>query len=129
MLGKPMEYIWAFIIGGFISILAQASIMFYRAIGVSASWSVTWMLATMAVFGVIMTVLGVYRKWEEKTAIGAYMPFSGAAAFAVECMSDALVRGEKMPQALWSGIKILVFLYGSGIIVCMIIAAIVVYAG
>lgn len=127
MLGKPIEYVWTFIIGGLISALSQVVIMIYRAIGVSASWSVTLMLATMAVFGVVTTVLGYYKKWEEKTAIGAYMPFSGAAAFAVECMSDGLVRGEKMPKALWSGIKILLGIYGSGIFVCMCIAAIVVY--
>lgn len=124
-----MEYIWTFIIGGLLSALSQVVIMFYRAIGVSASWSVTLMLATMAVFGVIMTVLGYYKKWEEKTAIGAYMPFSGAAAFSVECTHDAFERGEKMPQALWSGIKTLLWIYGSGIIVCMIIAAIVVFKG
>lgn len=128
-MGKPVEYVWAFIIGGLLSALSQVVIMFYRAIGVSASWSVTLMLATMAVFGVIMTVLGYYKKWEEKTAIGAYMPFSGAAAFSIECTNDAFERGEKGLQALWSGIKTLIWIYGSGIIVCMIIAAIIVFKG
>jgi len=124
-MGKPIEYVWAWIIGGLIAVLAQLAIMFWRAVGISNSWSVTCMLGTMAVFGVIMAVLGFAKKWEEKSIIGAYMPFTGAAIFAVECYYDGLMRGERGAKAHWSGIKTLWLLYGRGILTCMAIAIIV----
>ena len=79
MTGKPIDYVWAFLIGGVLSAAAQGVFQLLLPVAGDFSWTITWMLAVMAALSGVLTVFGQYQKLENRAGFGAMLPFTAAA--------------------------------------------------
>lgn len=77
MRGKPVDYLWSFLIGGALCVAAQLVFELLLSAGVEFGLSITLMLAIMAALSGAATILGQYQKLEGLGGFGAMLPFTG----------------------------------------------------
>lgn len=118
----------AFFVGGLFGLVSQAFYEFWAfVLGPGSSWSMTLALLTLGVCGMILYIFGIYQKWEEKTAMGAVMPFSGL----VSACASSYVKGYKeggAGKAVWEGFKFFLYVLMVGSFLALIIGLILVFA-
>lgn len=89
--------IWAFVIGGFICLLAQILFNYLLALGLDKVMAGKATSITFIFFGALLTGLGVYDKIVEKAGAGAIVPITGFAnaivASAMEFKREGYVFG------------------------------------
>lgn len=114
MTGKPIDYLWAFIIGGLISIAAQLVLELFLAAGCSFAYAITFMLAVISALGGVFTASGHYQKLVVKSGFGAILPFSGFSAAISEFSAAALDEGKSFWTSAYTGLRgpLIVFAIG-----------------
>ena len=93
MRGKPVDYLWSFLIGGALCVAAQLVFELLLSAGVEFGLSITLMLAIMAALSGAATILGQYQKLEGLGGFGAMLPFTGFSAAIIEFTAAALKEG------------------------------------
>jgi hypothetical protein len=124
MSGKPKDYLWAFIIGGLLSVLCEGVLLALRMIGVPYGLSLTLAMAIMAAFGFVATIAGVYEKWEALGGMGLWLPFTCLPAVIIEITGAQLAEGKSFREAAFTGLRGCFWIFGLGVPFCMIAAVI-----
>ncbi len=124
MTGKPIDYLWSFIIGGILCVLAQGVMLILLSLGVSFGYAITFMLAIMATFGFVLTILEQYQKLEALSGFGAMLPFCGFSAAMIEFSSLALNEGKTFKEAAISGLSAAFTIFGIGMPFALVVALI-----
>ncbi len=122
MSGRKIDYLWAFVIGGLIGVVAQAIFMLLLAFDIAYAYAVTLMLAAVATIGVILTVCEQYQRLEALSGFGAMTPLSGFSAAIASFTAAALDGGAKPRQAAWDGLRAGVTIFGIGLPVALLVA-------
>jgi hypothetical protein len=79
--------------------------------------------------GGILFVSGIYQKIEVILGFGAILPFSGLAAGVAGIIVKAKITGETIGHAIKSGLMLLVFVVGTGMIAAILIYLITSFIG
>lgn len=103
MRGKPVDYLWSFLIGGALCVAAQLVFELLLSAGVEFGLSITLMLAIMAALSGAATILGQYQKLEGLGGFGAMLPFTGFSAAIIEFTAAALKEGDTLPPGIPKG--------------------------
>ena len=115
MTGRKRDFIYAFIVGGLLSIAAQLIFTLLQGFVPPATATVL-MLACCATIGMVLAWAGVYGEMERIAGFGAILPFSGLAAGIVHAVSASVQEGNSLPRVIWDGLKGPVFVFGTGIV-------------
>lgn len=129
MTGKSIDYLWSFIVGGILSVLAQVVFMFLLATGISFAYSITFMLAIMATVGFILTITERYQKLEGLSGFGAMLPLSGFSAAMAEFSAAALKDGKSFKEVVAEGLNCAFVIFGIGMPFALVAALIVFHLG
>jgi len=112
--GKPIDYLWSFVIGGALCAAAQLVFELLLGAGVDFGLSITLMLAIMAAVSGVFTVLGLYQKLEGLGGFGAMLPFTGFSAAIIEFTAAALDEGDSLLAAAKKGLHAAFIIFGVG---------------
>ena len=115
MRGKPVDYLWSFLIGGALCVAAQMVFELLLSAGVEFGLSITLMLAIMAALSGAATILGQYQKLEDLSGFGAMLPFTGFSAAIIEFTAAALKEGDTRPRASRKGLSAAFLIFGVGL--------------
>ena len=115
MTGKPIDYVWAFLIGGVLSAVAQGVFQLLLPVVGDFSWTITWMLAVMAALSGVLTAFGQYQKLENRAGFGAMLPFTGFSAAIIEFTAAALDEGAAFWPAARKGLHAAFIIFGVGL--------------
>lgn len=115
MRGKPVDYLWSFLIGGALCVAAQLVFELLLSAGVEFGLSITLMLAIMAALSGAATILGQYQKLEGLGGFGAMLPFTGFSAAIIEFTAAALKEGDTFPRASRKGLSAAFLIFGVGL--------------
>ena len=115
MRGKPVDYLWSFLIGGALCVAAQLVFELLLSAGVEFGLSITLMLAIMAALSGAATILGQYQKLEGLGGFGAMLPFTGFSAAIIEFTAAALKEGDTLPLASRKGLSAAFLIFGVGL--------------
>ena len=115
MRGKPVDYLWSFLIGGALCVAAQMVFELLLSAGVEFGLSITLMLAIMAALSGAATILGQYQKLEDLGGFGAMLPFTGFPAAIIEFTAAALKEGDTLPRASRKGLSAAFLIFGVGL--------------
>lgn len=115
MRGKPVDYLWSFLIGGALCVAAQLVFELLLSAGVEFGLSITLMLAIMAALSGAATILGQYQKLEGLGGFGAMLPFTGFSAAIIEFTAAALKEGDTLPWASRKGLSAAFLIFGVGL--------------
>ena len=111
MRGKPVDYLWSFLIGGALCVAAQLVFELLLSAGVEFGLSITLMLAIMAALSGAATILGQYQKLEGLGGFGAMLPFTGFSAAIIEFTA----AGDTLPRASRKGLSAAFLIFGVGL--------------
>ena len=125
MSGKPVDYLWAFLIGGALCTAAQLVFELLLGAGVEFGLAITLMLAVACALSGVFAVLGQYQKLESLGGFGAMLPFSGFSSAIVQFTAAALDRGESLPAAARKGLAdaAAFMIFGIGLPMALAVAA------
>ena len=115
MRGKPVDYLWSFLIGGALCVAAQMVFELLLSAGVEFGLSITLMLAIMAALSGAATILGQYQKLEGLGGFGAMLPFTGFSAAIIEFTAAALKEGDTLLQASRKALSAAFLIFGVGL--------------
>lgn len=115
MRGKPVDYLWSFLIGGALCVAAQMVFELLLSAGVEFGLSITLMLAIMAALSGAATILGQYQKLEGLGGFGAMLPFTGFSAAIIEFTSAALKEGDTLLRASRKALSAAFLIFGVGL--------------
>ena len=115
MRGKPVDYLWSFLIGGALCVAAQMAFELLLSAGVEFGLSITLMLAIMAALSGAATILGQYQKLEGLGGFGAMLPFTGFSAAIIEFTAAALKEGDTLLRASRKGLSAAFLIFGVGL--------------
>ena len=115
MRGKPVDYLWSFLIGGALCVAAQMVFELLLSAGVEFGLSITLMLAIMAALSGAATILGQYQKLEGLGGFGAMLPFTGFSAAIIEFTAAALKEGDTLLRASRKGLSAAFLIFGVGL--------------
>ena len=115
MRGKPVDYLWSFLIGGALCVAAQLVFELLLSAGVEFGLSITLMLAIMAALSGAATILGQYQKLEGLGGFGAMLPFTGFSAAIIEFTAAALKEGDTLLRASRKGLSAAFLIFGVGL--------------
>ena len=115
MRGKPVDYLWSFLIGGALCVAAQLVFELLLSAGVEFGLSITLMLAIMAALSGAATILGQYQKLEDLGGFGAMLPFTGFSAAIIEFTAAALKEGDTLSRASRKGLSAAFLIFGVGL--------------
>lgn len=125
MTGKRIDIFWAFIIGGCLSVVAEAIWWIIVATGLPVeSWAVTVMLITFGVIGMILTYFNIMQKLVAKGGFGAFLPFMSLPCSIILDYTGARHQGKSIGQSTAIGLKGPAFVFGTGVPVTAVICAI-----
>ena len=124
MTGKKADYFWAFMVGGFISVIAELVFLLLLMGGVIYSSAVIWMLAIIALLGMIAAYFGIYDKLKIG-GFGAILPFCGLTSSIVQEVARSLMHGKSMRKAAWAGLKAATLVFAVGIPFAFVLAFII----
>ena len=125
MTGKPIDYVWAFVIGGILSVVAQMVFQLLLPIVQDFSWTITYMLAVMATLSGLLTVAGQYQKLANKAGFGAMLPFTGFSAAIIEFTAAALDEEAGLYAAAKRGLRAAFIVFGVGLPLALVAALLV----
>ena len=123
MSGKPVDYLWAFLIGGALCTGAQLVFELLVSAGVEFGLAITLMLAIACAVSGVFTVLGLYQKLEGLGGFGAMLPFTGFSAAIIEFTAAALDQGDSLRAAAKKGLAAAFLIFGVGFPVALGVAA------
>lgn len=115
MRGKPVDYLWSFLIGGALCVAAQMVFELLLSAGVEFGLSITLMLAIMAALSGAATILGQYQKLEGLGGFGAMLPFTGFSAAIIEFAASALKEGDTLLRASRKALSAAFLIFGVGL--------------
>ena len=115
MRGKPVDYLWSFLIGGALCVAAQMVFELLLSAGVEFGLSITLMLAIMAALSGASTILGQYQKLEGLGGFGAMLPFTGFSAAIIEFTAAALKEGDTLLRASRKALSAAFLIFGVGL--------------
>ena len=115
MRGKPVDYLWSFLIGGALCVAAQLVFELLLSAGVEFGLSITLMLAIMAALSGAATILGQYQKLEDLGGFGAMLPFTGFSAAIIEFTAAALTEGDTLLRASRKALSAAFLIFGVGL--------------
>lgn len=115
MQGKPVDYLWSFLIGGALCVAAQLVFELLLSAGVEFGLSITLMLAIMAALSGAATILGQYQKLEGLGGFGAMLPFTGFSAAIIEFAAAALKEGDTLLRASRKALSAAFLIFGVGL--------------
>lgn len=115
MRGKPVDYLWSFLIGGALCVAAQMVFELLLSAGVEFGLSITLMLAIMAALSGAATILGQYQKLEDLGGFGAMLPFTGFSAAIIEFTAAALKEGDTLLRASRKALSAAFLIFGVGL--------------
>lgn len=122
MSGKPIDYLWAFVIGGALCAGAQLVFQLLLGAGVEFGLAITLMLAIACALSGVFTVLGQYQKLEGLGGFGAMLPFTGFSAAIIEFTAAALDQGDRPGAAARKGLSAAFLIFGVGFPVALGVA-------
>lgn len=122
MSGKPIDYLWAFVIGGALCAGAQLVFQLLLGAGVEFGLAITLMLAIACALSGVFTVLGQYQKLEGLGGFGAMLPFTGFSAAIIEFTAAALDQGDRLGTAARKGLSAAFLIFGAGFPVALGVA-------
>ena len=115
MRGKPVDYLWSFLIGGALRVAAQMVFELLLSAGVEFGLSITLMLAIMAALSGATTILGQYQKLEDLGGFGAMLPFTGFSAAIIEFTAAALKEGDTLLRTSRKALSAAFLIFGVGL--------------
>ncbi|MFA5524613.1 MAG: stage V sporulation protein AC [Tissierellales bacterium] len=115
--------IWAFVVGGLISVLGQIITNFFNVRGLSEKSVATATAITLVFLGAFFTGIGLYDKLGRGAGAGSIVPITGFAnaivSPAMEFKREGFVLGVASKMFVIAG-PVLVYGYGSSILVGII---------
>lgn len=115
--------IWAFIVGGLISVIGQIIMNFYKGNNLNEKAVAAATSITLVFLGAFLTGLGVYDRLGKRAGAGSIVPITGFAnaivSPAMEFKREGFVLGVASKMFVIAG-PVLVYGYGSSILVGII---------
>lgn len=126
MSGKKIDILWAFLVGGILSVITEGLRWLLLAIGLSpTSWAITVMLMTLGLIGMVTSYFGLYQKLVGLGGFGAFLPFCSLPCSIMMDYTAARNKGASVGKATLRGLKGPAFVFGTGIGVTIVLALIV----
>lgn len=116
MTGKRIDILWAFIIGGLLSIATEALWWIVVNLGLPVdSWAITVMLMVLAFIGMITSYLGLFQKLVGLGGFGAFLPFCSLPCSIILDYTSSRQEGGSIAKSVKKGLKGPAFVFGTGI--------------
>lgn len=126
MTGKRIDILWAFIVGGLLSVVTEALWWIIVALGLPVdSWAITVMLIVLAFVGMVTSYLGWFQRLVGLAGFGAFLPFCSLPCSIILDYTAARGEGASMGKAVFKGLKGPIFVFGTGISFSVVMALLV----
>lgn len=120
----------SFVVGGILAMVGQAFMSAAVAVlGPDSFFLAAATLVGVGLVGAILFVFGMYQKIEQVGGFGAALPFSGLAAAVAGCVVRAKEDGATMGASMLAGVKLAVWVLGTGSLVVVIIGIVAFFVG
>lgn len=120
---SPLVFLWAFLVGGCLGVVAELIFRLLLLIGCPADAVIVAMLAVVAFLGMLTTYLGLYDKLAF-AGFGSILPFCGMTNFMTNIVAGSLAEGKSLRQACWAGVKIPTLVFAFSIPLAVVLALI-----